>query len=50
MNSPIRELLVLTNQLSSGSLIYFVLTAKETNMQEDKAIQNKKSHSTLNFT
>ena len=40
MNSPIRKLLVLTNQLSSGSLIYFVLTVKETNKQEDKAIRN----------
>ena len=58
MNSPIRKLLVLTNQLSSGSLIYFVLTVKETNMQVrrqsyKKSIQNEKlnfSDPTLNFT
>ena len=37
MKSPIRKLLVLTNQSSSGSLIYFpyrCLTAKEANMQK----------------
>ena len=50
INSPIRKLLVLTNQLSSGSLIYFVLTARETNMQVTtlsytKSIQNEKKHS-----
>ena len=49
MNSRIRKLLVLTNRLSSGSLIYFVLTAKKTNMYT-KSIQNEKKHSTLNFT
>ena len=49
-NSPIRKLLVLTSQLSSGCLIYFVLTAKETNMQvRNKAIRNlyKMKRSTL---
>ena len=37
MNSPIKKLLVLTNQSSAGSLIYFpdrYFTAKETNTQK----------------
>ena len=39
MNSPVKKLLVLTNQLSSGSLIYLKQICK----YEDQATQNEKS-------
>ena len=59
MKSPIRKLLFLTNQLSSGSLIYFAyLICFDSEKKKyairrqsyTKSIQNKKQHFTINFT